>query len=94
MPHTETARKSLRQSIVRRVHNRAVIAELRTEIKKLLKAVKDGAVDAAKAQLSIVYKKLDKCGARRYLHPNTAYRYKSRLAKRVGKMTAPAPAQA
>lgn len=87
MPHTESAKKRLRQGKKRRLQNRAVKSDLRTSIKKLLKSIKEG--DAAKAGVDLkeCFKKLDKCGARRYLHPNTANRYKSRLAKRVGHMT-------
>ena len=90
MPHTKSAKKRQKQNIERRLHNRAIISDLRTNVKKLLQAVKDGSADEAKTQLSVVYKKLDKCAMRRYLHPNTAYRYKSRLTKRVNDMQAEA----
>lgn len=74
------------------MHNRAIISDLRTHVKKLLKAIKAGEATAAQDLLKVCSKKLDKCGARRYLHPNTAARYKSRLSKRVFRMTAPAKA--
>jgi small subunit ribosomal protein S20 len=61
---------------------------LRTAIKKLLKLIKEGNAAGAQEQLRVCSGKLDKVAVRRYLHPNTAHRYKSRLAKRVGKMTA------
>jgi small subunit ribosomal protein S20 len=86
MPHITSAKKRLRQSKVRRVRNRAVLADLRTSIKKLLKAIKSSDKAGAVENLKIVHGKLDKCGIRRYLHPNTAQRYKSRLAKRVQKL--------
>jgi small subunit ribosomal protein S20 len=86
MPHTKSAKKRQKQNLERRLRNRAVISDLRTNVKKLLRAVKDGNADEAKSQLSVVYKKLDKCAMRRYLHPNTAYRYKSRLTKKVNGM--------
>jgi small subunit ribosomal protein S20 len=60
-----------------------VRADLKTEVKKLLKDIKDGKLDEAKASLTIVYKKLDKCAARRYIHPNAASRHKARLSARV-----------
>jgi small subunit ribosomal protein S20 len=83
MPHVTSAKKRLRQNIKRRMQNRAVKSDLRTAIKKLLKSVKEKNLDTAKGLLSIVASKLDKAGARRYLHPNTAARYKGRLTKRV-----------
>lgn len=82
MPHTKSAKKRLRQSKVRRSFNRMVLADLRTQVKKLLKAIKDGDLESATAAIAVVYKKLDKAAARRYLHPNTAHRYKSRLTLR------------
>lgn len=89
MPHTDSAKKRLRQNEKRRAQNRAVKSDLRTHMKKLLKAVKEQDAAGAESQFRIVQKKLDKCAMRRYLHPNTAYRYKSRLARRIGKITAP-----
>lgn len=90
MPHTKSAKKRLRQSHTRRLHNRAIRSELRTQIKKVLKAVKDGDAAVAQDALRLTYKKLDKCAMRKYLHPNTADRYKARLTKRVNAMQAPA----
>lgn len=87
MPHTKSAKKRLKQNIARRLRNRAVISDLRTQIKKLLKAVKEENLEEAQGHLKLVYKKLDKCAVRRYLHPNTAHRYKSRLTKRVNKLS-------
>lgn len=88
MPHTESAKKRLRKSQTRRERNRMVRGDLRTEIKKLLKLVKENKAADAKASLSTVYKKLDKAAARGYLHPNTAHRYKSRLTVRVNRLAA------
>ncbi|MFO0948225.1 MAG: 30S ribosomal protein S20 [Planctomycetota bacterium] len=82
MPHTKSAKKRLKQSRIRRASNRMVLNDLRTQIKKLLKAIKDNNVAEATDALTTVYKELDKAAARRYLHPNTAHRYKSRLTTR------------
>jgi len=88
MAHTESAKKRHRQSLKRRAQNRAVKSDLRTTFKKLLKTVKAGDTAAAGELLKVAFSKLDKCAVRRYLHPNTAHRYKSRLSKRVGGMAA------
>lgn len=87
MPHTESAKKRLRQNVKRRAQNRAVKSDLRTTFKKFLKTVKAGDKAGASELLKVAFSKLDKCAARRYLHPNTAHRYKSRLSKRVGGMS-------
>lgn len=86
MPHTKSAKKRLRQSEERRIRNRSVLRDLRTHIKKLLLAVKEQDQAQADAMLRLVYRKLDKAATRRYLHPNTAHRTKSRLTKRVQAM--------
>jgi small subunit ribosomal protein S20 len=90
MPHLKSAKKRVRQNLVSRTRNRATLKELRTQLKKVLKAVKDGDKAAAGAELRAAYAKLDKCAMRGYLHKNTAYRYKSRLTKRVNALGAPA----
>lgn len=90
MPHTKSAKKSLRQDQKRRERNRAVKKALKTEIKKFLTAVKAGNTDLAKTEFVACVKRLDKAAARRVIHPNKAARAKSQLARKL----APAPAKA
>ena len=90
MPHTKSAKKSLRQDQKRRDRNRAVKKGLKVEIKKFLTAVKVGNADAAKTEFVACVKKLDKAAARRVIHPNAAARKKSQLARQL----APKPAAA
>lgn len=86
MPHTESAKKRLRQNIIRRQRNRTVMKDLKTQIKKFLSAVKDGKADDARTELNACFKKLDKCAARHYVHPNKADRTKARLNKRLDRI--------
>jgi small subunit ribosomal protein S20 len=81
MPHTHSAKKRLRQSIKRRAHNRAAKKAIKIQTKKFLAAVKEGSPDQARQEYNLTAKKLDKAGARRVLHPNTAARKKSQLAR-------------
>ena len=92
MPHTKSAKKSLRQDQKRRDRNRAVKKGLRTELKKFLTAVKAGNMDVAKTEFVAVVKKLDKAAARRVIHPNAAARKKSQLARQLNAKPAPAKA--
>ena len=92
MPHTKSAKKSLRQDQKRRDRNRAVKKGLRTELKKFLTAVKAGNTDLAKTEFVAVVKKLDKAAARRVIHPNAAARKKSQLARQLAAKPAPAKA--
>jgi small subunit ribosomal protein S20 len=90
MPHTKSAKKSLRQDQKRRDRNRAVKKALKAELKKFQAAVQAGNADAAKTEFVAVVKKLDKAAARKVIHPNAAARKKSQLARQL----APKPATA
>ncbi|MBI3465722.1 MAG: 30S ribosomal protein S20 [Planctomycetes bacterium] len=90
MPHTESAKKRLRQSKNRNLKNRSTKHAIKTQIRKVMVAVeaKDGA--AATREFQLASKKLDKAAARRILHPNAAARTKSRLATRIAGLLKPA----
>src|SRR5262245_3511937 len=93
MPHTKSAKKNLRKSEKRRLHNRAAKKTLRTHIKRFLAAV-DGPAEALQAEYNLAAKKLDKAAARGIIHRNLAARKKSQLARMLHKKkTQPAAAQ-
>lgn len=81
MPNSISAKKSLRQSLKRRLVNRQQRSRLRTELKKFreLMTQSPSREDADKA-LSGVTKLLDQSAARNLIHKNVASRTKSRLA--------------
>jgi small subunit ribosomal protein S20 len=91
MPHTHTAKKRGRQSVKRRLRNRAVKKAIRIQVKSVFDAAK-GPADKLQAELKAAIKKLDKAAAKRVIHPNTAARKKSQLA-RLANAQAKAPAQ-
>jgi len=80
MPTTKSAKKRLRQSIERRAQNRAVKSSVKTQVRKVRRAVAAGDLAAAEAELRLAAKKLDRAGAKRVIHPNAAARTKSRLS--------------
>jgi small subunit ribosomal protein S20 len=81
MPHTKSAKKSLRQNEKRRLRNRATKSAIKTQIKRVLAAAKEGNVDQLRQEYNLAAKKLDKAAARRVVHPNLAARKKSQLAR-------------
>jgi small subunit ribosomal protein S20 len=92
MPHTRSAKKNLRKSEKRRLHNRAVKKAVKTEIKRFTAAL-EGPAEALRTQFNLACKKLDKAAARRVVHPNLAARKKSQLARALrAKETAAKPA--
>ena len=91
MPHTHSAKKSLRKSEKRRVRNRAIKRTLKTHIKRFLDAL-DGPIEMLQQEYNLAAKKLDKAAAKRVIHPNLASRKKSQLGKAMHQKIAAAKA--
>ena len=83
MAHSKSARKRVRQNLVRRLRNRSAKAALRTAIKKFSAAAGIGDAAAASAAFLLVQKKVDKVAAKSILRKGTADRIKARLAARL-----------
>jgi small subunit ribosomal protein S20 len=81
MPNSPSAIKRLKQSQKRRLHNRITKKLIKTYTKRTLAAVASKEFDKAEADLRVTVSKIDKAGVRRVLHPNTAARRKSKLAR-------------
>ncbi|MHB1557334.1 MAG: 30S ribosomal protein S20 [Isosphaeraceae bacterium] len=81
MPNSPSASKRMRQSVKRRMHNRITKKVIKTLSKRTLESVAEKDLDKAAADFRLATAKIDKAGARRVLHPNTAARRKSRLAR-------------
>lgn len=90
MPTRKSAKKSIRQDVVRRMRNRSDKSALKTQIKKFVSAIKSHDFDEAGKHLSLVTKKLDKIAAKNIIHKKTASRKKSRLARFLNKQKAAA----
>jgi small subunit ribosomal protein S20 len=83
MPHTPSAKKSLRQTAKRRLRNRVAKKAIRIQVKKLTEPAKDLTAEELRLELKVAIRKLDKAAAKRVIHPNTAARKKSQLARLV-----------
>jgi small subunit ribosomal protein S20 len=81
MPNTPSAIKRLKQNVKRRMHNRITKKIIKTYTKRTLAAVADKELEKAEADFRTTVAKIDKAGARRVLHPNTAARRKSKLTR-------------
>ena len=88
MANIKSAIKRARQNIKRREHNMSARSMYRTYIKNVLKAVKSGDIDAAKAAYASAQPFVDKATQKGLLHKNKAARIKSRLSARVKAMAA------
>ena len=92
MPHTRSAKKQLRKSQKRRLHNRTIKKAIKTQVKKVLEISEKGTLEDLKKEFILAVKKLDTAAAHRVVHPNLAARKKSQLARLLNKKeTAGAP---
>ncbi len=81
MPSTPSAIKRLKQSIKRRMHNRITKKIIKTLTKRTMAAVVAKEFEKAEADFRMTVGKIAKAGVRRVIHPNTADRRKSKLAR-------------
>ena len=81
MPHTRSAKKNLRKSEKRRLHNRAIKRAIKKQIKRVLEVAEAGSLEELRREYILVARKLDKAAAKRVVHPNRAARKKSQLSK-------------
>lgn len=78
VPRTKSAKKQMRRAKASTARNRSQRSTLRTAIKRARSAVEEA---QGKAYVEAV-KLLDRAARKRLIHPNTAARLKSRMAKK------------
>ena len=77
------ARKRHRQSLERRMRNRAVRTRIRRQMRLMRAAMADGDADKVKDLLPETMSVIDTGWRKGVLHRNTASRYKSRMARQA-----------
>jgi small subunit ribosomal protein S20 len=85
MANIQSQIKRNRQNERRRVRNKAVRTRLKTEVKQTRQLAEGGDLDAAREQLRTTARSLDKAVSKGVLHPKTAARRKSRLARQIAR---------
>jgi small subunit ribosomal protein S20 len=90
LANTRSAEKRNRQAQKRRARNVAVRTSVKTAVKKVREAVARGDGEGAKKALVEATSTLDRAASKGVLPKNTASRKIGRLAKAVGKRSAPA----
>jgi small subunit ribosomal protein S20 len=76
---TRSAAKAHRQSLKRRLRNRAVKSATKTAIKKAQDAIASGNLELARESVRKAISALDRAAKKGVIHPNNAARRKSRL---------------
>ncbi len=87
MTRRRSSLKRKRADKKRRLRNIKIKQEIKKTIKKFQALLSSKNIDEAKAFLVKVYSQLDKAAKKRIIHPKTASRKKSRLARRLIKTT-------
>ena len=81
MPNSPSAIKRLKQNVKRRLRNRITKKIIKTMSKRTMAGLVAKEFEKAETDFRLTVAKIDKAGARRVLHPNTAARRKSRFAR-------------
>jgi small subunit ribosomal protein S20 len=88
LANTAQAKKRARQAEKHRVQNASQRSELRTEIKKTVKALAAGDAATAQATYTAAVPVIDAMARKGLIHKNKAARHKSRLNARLKAMSA------
>lgn len=88
MANHASAKKRIRKIRRQTAVNRHRVSTMRTYCRKVEEAIASGDQTAAQAALKEAEPLLARAGQNRVIHPNTAARKVSRLAKRIGAMGA------
>ncbi len=83
MANTAQAKKRARQAENNRQLNAGQRSNMRTSIKKVLKAIEAGDKDAAKKAYDEAVPVIDKAAGKGLMHANKAARHKSRLNQHI-----------
>lgn len=86
LANTAQARKRAKQAEKQRAHNSSLRSELRTAIKKVVKAIEAGDKVAAQGVYSTSVGTLDSIADKKIIHKNKASRHKSRLSAAIKAM--------
>lgn len=83
MPNIKSAKKRVLQTAKRQLRNQARKSSLKTAIKKVVAAIEMNDIEASKSLLIEAEAKIARAKGKGLLHPNTAARKISTLAKKV-----------
>jgi small subunit ribosomal protein S20 len=86
LANIKSAKKRARQAIKRRAHNVALRSQVRSAVRKVMKAIESGNKDAAKAEFVSVVPQIDRMATKGILRKSRAAHYKSQLNARLRAM--------
>ncbi len=90
MPIIRSSIKDLRRTERRSARNRAAQGKLRSTLKRARTAIAAGQADAAQKAVAQALPVIDRAPGKGVMHKNAAARHKSRLMRRLSKLSTPA----
>ena len=88
MANTKSAKKAIRVSERRRLHNKPIRSAVRTYFRKATTAIGSLSAEATDEAIVRAISALDKAAHKKVIHPNNAARRKSRLMARLNRARA------
>jgi small subunit ribosomal protein S20 len=86
LANIQSAKKRARQAIKRRALNVTQRSQVRTAIRKCIKAIEAGNKEAAKAEFAVVVPQIDRMATKGILTKHRAAHYKSQINARLRAM--------
>ncbi|TRZ50468.1 30S ribosomal protein S20 [bacterium] len=87
MPRRKTSLKKNRADKKKHLRNLKIKTDLKKAVKKFQALLLAKNIAEARNILQLVYAKLDKAAKKKIIHPNTADRKKSRLTRKLSRVT-------
>lgn len=87
MPNIKSAKKRVKVIAAKTLRNKSLNSSLKTSIKKANAAI-DNNVNGKSEVVKVAVKKIDQAVSKGILHKNTAARKKSKLVKKLNKVSA------
>ena len=88
MPVTKSAQKQVRVTERRRLRNKSIRSQCKTNITKAEKLIFSGELESAQKAVVAAISSLDKAAEKGVIHPNNAARRKARLMKKLNNAVA------
>lgn len=86
MPNTNSAKKRVRQTVVRTMRNKNTRTKMRSVVRQLTEAIEAGDKATAQTVLVEAHSAIDRCAKANIIHDNNAANKKAKLTKRVNKL--------
>ena len=88
MPNIKSAEKQVRVTERKRLRNKSITSQCKTNVTKAEKLIFSGELKAAQEAVAVAITSLDKAAEKGIIHPNNAARRKSRLMKKLNEAQA------